>query len=57
MVDFILKRPESFGETRLTEKGRFEVLRLAGLTVGQATHEHLDQAGLRMNLESTSAEG
>jgi quercetin dioxygenase-like cupin family protein len=39
MMDVILKRFESPDETRLMEKGKFEVVRLGGLTIGRATYE------------------
>jgi quercetin dioxygenase-like cupin family protein len=39
MIEVILKRFESPDATRLMEKGRFEVVRLGGLTVGRATYE------------------
>src|SRR5262245_40088690 len=39
MIDVILKRFESPDETRLMEKGKFEVVYLGGLTVGRATYE------------------
>jgi hypothetical protein len=39
MIDVILKRFESPDETRPMEKGKFEVVRLGGLTVGRATSE------------------
>jgi quercetin dioxygenase-like cupin family protein len=39
MIDVILKRFESPDETRLMEKGKFEVVRLGGLTLGRATYE------------------
>ena len=39
MNDVILKRFESPDETRLMTKGRFEIVRLGGLTIGRATYE------------------
>ena len=39
MIDVILKRFESPDETRLMEKGKFEVVRLGGLIIGRATYE------------------
>ena len=39
MIEVILKRFEAPDETRLMEKGKFEVVRLGGLTVGRATYE------------------
>ena len=38
-LDVILKRFESPDETRLMEKGRFELVRIGGLTIGRATYE------------------
>ncbi len=38
-VDVILKRFETPDETRLFEKGRFEVLHIGGLTIGRATYD------------------
>ena len=38
-VDVILKRFESPDETRLMEKGRFELVRIGGFTIGRATYE------------------
>jgi hypothetical protein len=39
MIEVILKRFEAPDETRLMEKGKFEVVRLGRLTVGRATYE------------------
>ena len=39
MMDVILKRFDTPDETRLMEKGRFEIVRLGGLTIGRATYE------------------
>ncbi len=39
MLDVILKRFESPDETRLLVKGKFEILRLGGMTIGRATYE------------------
>jgi hypothetical protein len=39
MIDVILKRFESPDETREFEKGRLDVVRLGGLTIGRATYE------------------
>jgi len=39
MFSTVLKRFEQPDETRLFEKGRFEVVRLGGLTIGRATYE------------------
>ena len=38
-VDVILKRFEQPDEVRTLEKGRFEVVRIGGLTIGRATYE------------------
>ncbi|HEU4381965.1 MAG TPA: cupin domain-containing protein [Anaeromyxobacteraceae bacterium] len=35
----VLKRFESPDETRLMEKGKFEIVRLGGLTIGRATYQ------------------
>ena len=37
--DVILRRFESPDETRVMEKGKFEVVRVGGLTIGRATYE------------------
>ena len=39
MNDVILKRFEHPDETRLMTKGRFDIVRLGGLTIGRATYE------------------
>jgi uncharacterized cupin superfamily protein len=39
MNDVILKRFENPDETRTMIKGKFEIVRLGGLTVGRATYE------------------
>ena len=39
MIDVILKRFETAEETRQMMKGRFEIVRLGGLTIGRATYE------------------
>jgi hypothetical protein len=39
MIDVILKRFEAPDETRVLVKGKFEIVRLGGLTVGRATYE------------------
>ena len=39
MIDVVLKRFESPDETRQFPKGRFEIVRLAGMTIGRATYE------------------
>jgi quercetin dioxygenase-like cupin family protein len=38
-MDVLLKRFDAPDETRLMEKGRFEIVRIGGLTVGRATYE------------------
>lgn len=38
-VEVILKRFESPDETRLMKKGRFELVRIGGVTVGRAIYE------------------
>jgi hypothetical protein len=39
MDDVILKRFENPDETRTFEKGKFELVRLGGMTIGRATYE------------------
>ena len=39
MNDVVLKRFESPDETRLMTKGRFDIVRLGGQTIGRATYE------------------
>ena len=39
MVEVILKRFEQPDEVRSFEKGKFEVVRLGGMTIGRATYE------------------
>jgi len=39
MVDVILRRFESPDETREFEKGKFDIVRIAGMTMGRATYE------------------
>jgi len=38
-ADVILKRFEKPDEVRVFEKGRFEIVRLGGLTIGRATYQ------------------
>ncbi len=38
-TDVVLKRFESPDETRLMAKGRFDIVRLGGLTIGRSTYE------------------
>ena len=39
MIEVILKRFEAPDETRILTKGKFEIVRLGGLTIGRATYE------------------
>lgn len=39
MVELILKRFESPDETRVFEKGRFELVKIGGMTIGRASYE------------------
>ena len=39
MIEVILKRFENPDETRVFEKGRFDLVRLGGLTIGRAEYE------------------
>ncbi len=39
MKDVLLKRFETPDEVRVLERGKFEIVRLGGLTVGRATYE------------------
>ena len=39
MMDVILKRFEHPDETRVFEKGKFEVVEIGGMTIGRATYE------------------
>ena len=38
-IDVILKRFDAPDETRIMTKGRFEIVRLGGVTIGRATYE------------------
>src|SRR5262249_49515016 len=38
MLDVVLKRFDAPDETRVFEKGRFEIVRLGGMTIGRATY-------------------
>lgn len=38
-IDVVLKRFESPDETRILQKGKFEIVRLGGMTIGRATYE------------------
>ena len=39
MLDVILKRFETPDETRIFEKGRFEIVHIGGMTIGKASYE------------------
>ena len=39
MLDVILKRFETPDETRVFEKGRFEIVNIGGMTIGRASYE------------------
>lgn len=39
MLDLILKRFDAPDETRLFDKGRFEIVRIGGVTIGRASYE------------------
>ena len=39
MLDTVLKRFESPDEIRTFEKGKFEIVRLGGMTIGRATYQ------------------
>lgn len=39
MLEVVLKRFEKPDEVRTFEKGRFEVVKLRGMTIGRATYE------------------
>jgi quercetin dioxygenase-like cupin family protein len=39
MFEVILKRFDHPDETRMFEKGRFEIVHIAGITIGRATYE------------------
>jgi quercetin dioxygenase-like cupin family protein len=39
MIDAVLKSFDDPDETRVFEKGKFEVVRIGGLTIGRATYE------------------
>src|SRR6059058_2710701 len=38
-VDFLIKRFENPDEVRTFEKGRFELIKIGGMTIGRATYE------------------
>ncbi len=39
MVEVILKRFDSPDETRIFDKGKFEIVKIGGMTIGRATYE------------------
>ncbi len=39
MTDAVVKRFDNPDETRIFEKGKFEIVRIGGLTIGRATYE------------------
>jgi len=39
MLEVILKKFENPDEVRLFEKGKFEIVKIAGMTIGRATYE------------------
>src|ERR1044071_1306857 len=39
MLKMILKRFENPDETRIHEKGKFEIVKIGGMTIGRATYE------------------
>jgi len=48
MLEVILKRFEQPDEIRTFEKGRFEVVRVGGMTIGRATYEpRMEMVGTR----------
>jgi len=60
MMDVILKRFESPDETRVFEKGKFEIVNIAGMTIGRATYETgwkwSEHVGKAMGSKSCSGE-
>lgn len=50
-VDVVLKRFDAPDETRVFEKGRFEIVRVGGMTIGRATFEPY------VSLQFTCADG
>ena len=38
-IDFLIKRFENPDEVRTFEKGRFELIKIGGMTIGRATYE------------------
>lgn len=39
MVEVVLKRFETPDETRMFEKGKFEIVKIGGMTIGRASYE------------------
>ena len=39
MLDVILKRFDSPDETRVFDKGKFEIIHIGGMTIGRASYE------------------
>ena len=39
MLDVVLKRFDNPDEVRVFEKGKFELVKIAGMTIGRATYE------------------
>ena len=60
MLDVVLKRFESPDETRVFEKGKFEIVNIGGVTIGRATYEPgwnwSEHVGEAMGLKSCSVE-
>lgn len=59
-IDVVIKRFESPDEVRLMLKGKFEIVRIGGLTVGRATYEPgwrwSEHVGLTMGTSRCSVE-
>jgi quercetin dioxygenase-like cupin family protein len=60
MLEVILKRFEHSDELRTFEKGKFELVRLGGMTIGRATYEPgwkwSEHVGRAMGLKSCAVE-
>jgi len=60
MRDVILKRFENPEETRVFDKGKFELVQIAGMTIGRATYEPgwkwSEHVGKGMNAKSCHVE-
>jgi len=39
MLEAVLKRFETPDETRVFEKGRFDIVKIGGMTIGRASYE------------------